>query len=66
MEHTANILEPNVSLITSLLKVFYMFQLHIFYDKHNEEYNVVDTISIKYSHYNKDTNLHLKKRINDH
>ena len=25
MEHTANILKPNKGLITSLLKVFYMF-----------------------------------------
>ena len=35
MEHTANILNPNKWLIPSLLKVFSMFQLHIFYYKRN-------------------------------
>ena len=31
-----------------------MFQLRIFYGKHNEEDNVVDTIAIKCSNCNKD------------
>ena len=35
MEHTANILNPNKGLINSLLKVFDMFQLRLFYDKHD-------------------------------
>ena len=33
MEHTENIINPNKGLIPSLLKVFYMFKLSLFYDK---------------------------------
>ena len=33
IEHTANILKPNKGIITSLLKVFAMFQLSLFYGK---------------------------------
>ena len=46
MYPTENILEPDKSLIPSLLKVFVMFQLRIFYDKHNEEENFVEDIAI--------------------
>ena len=46
MYPTENILEPDKSLIPSLLKVFVMFQLRIFYDKHNEEENFVEAIAI--------------------
>ena len=60
IEHTSNILEPNKWLIPSLLNSFSMFQLRIFYDKHNEEENIVDSIVIKCSHYNKGTGLHIK------
>ena len=65
MEHTVNILEPNKSLITSLLKVFNMFQLRIFYDKHNEEDNFVEDIAIKCINCNKDTGFHLKHTTNE-
>ena len=37
-----------------------MFQLHIFYDKHNESENVVEAIAIKCINCNKDTSLYLK------
>ena len=37
-----------------------MFQLHIFYDKHNESENVVEAIAIKFINRNKDTGLYLK------
>ena len=37
-----------------------MFQLHIFYDKHNESENVVEAIAIKFINCNKDTGLYLK------
>ena len=37
MEHTANILKPNKGLITSLLRVFPMFQLSLIYDKYELE-----------------------------
>ena len=33
MEHTANIIQPNTNIITSLLKVFEMFELRLIYDK---------------------------------
>ena len=36
MEHTANILKQNKSLISSLIKVFVMFQLRIFNDNKYE------------------------------
>ena len=60
MDHNANIFEPNKSLISSLLNLFAMFQLHIFYDKRYGEENVVEAIAIKCSNFNKDTGLHLK------
>ena len=41
MEYTANILDPNKGLITSLLKVFDMFQLRLFNNKEYEEENFV-------------------------
>ena len=37
-----------------------MFYLRIFYDKHNEEDNYVDTIAIKCINCTKDTGLHFK------
>ena len=40
-----------------------MFQLCIFYDKHNEEENVVEAIYIKCINCNKDTGIHLKIKI---
>ena len=60
IDHTANILEPNKALIPSLLRVFAMFQLYIFYDTHNEEYNVLYSIAINCSNYNKETGLNFK------
>ena len=44
IEHTANIINPNKGIIPSLLKVFPMFQLRLFYDKHDEEGKVSDAI----------------------
>ena len=37
-----------------------MFKLISFYDKHNEEGNVVDSIAIRCSKCNKETGLHIK------
>ena len=37
-----------------------MFQLRIFYDKHDKEDNVVYSIAIKCSNCNKYTGLHIK------
>ena len=59
VEHTENILRPNKGLIPSLLKVFAMFQLCLFYYTKYEEENVVEAISIKCSNCNKDTGLHI-------
>ena len=37
-----------------------MFLLHLFYDKHNEDENMMDAVSIKCKNCNKDTGLHRK------
>ena len=37
-----------------------MFQFRLFYDKHNEEENVVGAIAIRCISYNKDTGLHIE------
>ena len=47
-------------MIPSLLKLFYIFQLNLFYDKHDEVVNVFYAIAIMYSNCNKDTGLCLK------
>ena len=60
IEHTTNTLEPNKGIIPSLLKVFDMFQLSLFYDKYNKEEIVVYAIAIRYRHCNKETLLHIK------
>ena len=60
IEHTTNILNPNIGIIPSLLKVSAMFKLRLFYDKHNEEGNVVDEIAIRCSNFNRETGLHFK------
>ena len=60
MEHTAHILKPNKGLIPSLLEVFAIFQLSLFYDRHNEEGTVVGAIAIRCVDCNKETGLYLK------
>ena len=62
MEHTAGIIEAYISLMTSLLKVFVMFHMRLFYDKHNEEENVLDPIALKCSNCNRSTGLFLKDK----
>ena len=62
IKHTANIFNPNKGIISSLLEVFAMFQLSLFYDKINEEGSVVYSISIRCSNCNKETGLHLKDK----
>ena len=37
-----------------------MFQLHLFYDKHDEEGNIADAVAIRCNNFNKDTGLNLK------
>ena len=63
MDHTANILEPNESLIPSLLNLFSMFQLRIFYYKHNKEENALGDIASKCRNCNKENGLYLKDTI---
>ena len=41
MENTTIVIETDISLITSLLKVIAMFQMHLFYNDYNEGGNVV-------------------------
>ena len=55
MEHTANIMNPNKGIITSLLKSFAMFELRLIVDKY-KLYN----IAIRCNHYKKGTGLYLQ------
>ena len=59
MDHTAGIIETDTSLIPSLLKVFAMFQIRLFYYKNNEEDNFVEAISIKCNNCDRSTGLTL-------
>ena len=54
MEHTANILNPKQGLITSLLRVFYMFDLRLIDDG-----NKLEAISIRCINFKKETGLYL-------
>ena len=54
MEHTENILKPNKGLISSLLKVFDMFELRLTYDKEK-----LDVISIMCINCKTETGLYL-------
>ena len=47
--HTANILKPHKGQIPSLLKVFDMLQLCLFYDKNNAGGNTMDAMAIRCS-----------------
>ena len=58
MEHTANILKPKQGLITSLLKVFSMFELSLIDDR-----NKVEAISIRCINCKKETGLFLTTLI---
>ena len=60
MEHIANILELNKSLVNSLIKVFAMCQLRVFSDKKFEKENIVEDIAINCINCNKDTGLYSK------
>ena len=63
MEHTASIIETDISLIPSLLKVFTMFQMRLFYDNYNEEDHFVEAITTKCSDCHKGTGLYLKDKL---
>ena len=54
MEHTTNILKPNKGLISSLLRVFEMFELHLFDDRYKGE-----AIDIRFINCKKETGLYL-------
>ena len=55
MKHTANILNPNKGLITSLLKVFVMFELSLVYER-----DKVESIAIMCINSKKGTGLYLR------
>ena len=57
MDHTAGSIETDISLITSLLKVFAMFQMRLFNYKHNEEENFAEATVIKCSNCDRSTGL---------
>ena len=54
MEHNENILNPKQGLITSLFKVFAMFELRYIYDR-----NKMEAIAIKCINCKKETGLYL-------
>ena len=60
MDNTAYIIETYVVLITLLLKVFAMFQMRLFYYKHNEEDKKVNYIATKCINFDRSTGLLLK------
>ena len=60
MGNAASIIGTDISLIPSLLKVFAMFQMCLFYYKHNEEWSVIEAIAINYSNCDIRTGLFLK------
>ena len=60
VEHTTGIISINISLIPLLSKVFKMFQLHLFYYKHNEEEKKVESIFIMCINCDRSTGLLLK------
>ena len=47
MEHTANILKPNKGLISSLLKLFAMFELRLIDDRDKAEAIAIKCINCK-------------------
>ena len=55
MENTANILKPYKGIITSLLKVFEMFEFWLIYDK-----DEMDAIDIRCINCKKETGLNLR------
>ena len=57
VDHTEGIIETYISLIPSLLKGFAMYQMPLFYYKHNKEDNVVEAIAIKCSNCDISTGL---------
>ena len=54
MEHTANILKPNKGLVSSLFKVFALFELRLIDDRDKVEAIAISCISCK-----KETDLYL-------
>ena len=57
MEHTAGIIETYISLIPVSIKVFEMFQMRLFYYKHNKEEKKVESIFIKCINCDRSTGL---------
>ena len=55
MEHNANIMENNHGLISSLLKLFAMFELHLSYKEGN-----LDVVSLRCINCKRETGLSLK------
>ena len=60
MEHTENIMEKNTGLISSLLKVFAMFELLLSYEEGN-----LDVVSLRCINCKRETCLSLKDNLFD-
>ena len=57
MEHTAGIIETDISLIPLLLKFFAIFQMRLFYSKRNEEEKKLESLFNKCSNNDRSTSL---------
>ena len=62
IDHTKNLLKPNKGIIPSLLKVFSMFQLRLFYDKKYKEEKYLEAMAINCINCNKNAGLCIKNR----
>ena len=61
MEHNAIDIETYISQLSSLLKVFSMFQMHLLYHENNEEDHVLGFIAIQCSSCNRNTGFYSKE-----
>ena len=57
MEHNTYNIGTHITLLPSLLKVFSMFKMRLWYDNEIFEENVVDNIGIRWSNSGKTTGL---------
>ena len=60
MENNADNIETKIILVSSLLKVFSMFKMRLWYDNKNIDGNMVDNIVIRSSNCRKATALSVK------
>ena len=62
MEYTVSIIETDISLIPSLLKVLQVFHMRLFYYRYDEAENIVKDIDIKCNDCRRITGVYLKDK----